>query len=179
MGKRITMVYTRKGESRHRNTALVLISVVFLLGGILGYIAQDKVLASTYVHLFLNKVGEKTIHPAFGQEIWNIFRWPGALLILRAFSLGGILIPIVVFLRGFLLSFGISAFATESLRTAVLLFGPTCVLTLPVLFILSTEILLRRIGEQRELKPAVVLACLLALCLCVVIDLAVVPLLLV
>lgn len=58
---------------------------------------------------------------------------------------------------------------------AVLLFGPTCVLTLPVLFLVSTEVLLRKAGEQTEGKLALVLACLMALCLCILLDVAVIP----
>ena len=175
MGKGIAMMYTGKGESRHRNIVLVLLSAAFLLGGILGYLAQDNLPASSYIQLFLREAEPGLI---LWQELWSVFRWPVGLLILGLFPLVGITIPAVMCLRGFLLSYNISAFVQEGLTAAVLLFGPTCVFTLPVLFLLGTDILLRKAGERPEGKPAVVLACLLSLFLCIVIDLTVVPMLL-
>lgn len=59
-----------------------------------------------------------------------------------------------------------------------MLFGPVCLLTLPVLFLLAEGILLKKAGEPTERKPAVVLACLLSLALCAVLELTVIPILL-
>ncbi len=175
MGKRIAMVYTRKGESRYRTKVLFLISAVFLFGGILGYVVQDRFPATMYIHQFLEEAEKGTIAPSIWQESWRVLRWPVGLLIFWLSPLAGILIPALVFLRGFLLSVGIAAFSAVSLPTAILLFGPTSILTLPVLFILSIESLLQKAGEESNLKPSVWLACLLALCLCMVIDLTAVP----
>ena len=178
MGKQVTKVHNTKGESRHRSTALVLVSVAFLLGGLLGYLIQEKLPGSPYVHVFLKEARDHMIQPNLWQEIWRVFRWPVGLLVLRSLPFTGLSVPIWILIRGFMLSYSISAFTLEEVRFAVLLFGPSCILTLPVLFLMSTEILLRKVGEPTERKPAVILACLLSLILCMVIDLAVVPMLL-
>ena len=172
MKKRISMIYTAKGDATHRNKALFMVSLAFLLGGILGFLVYSKLPSSQYITLFLT---EDTVNPTISKELWGVFRWPLGLLILRIFPLAGLTIPAFMTLRGFLLSYNISAFTEGSMKVAVLLFGPTCVFTLPVVFLLSTEILLRKAGGQSERKAAVILACFLALCLCVVIDLTVVP----
>ncbi|MBR5534067.1 MAG: hypothetical protein IKU62_04405 [Ruminiclostridium sp.] len=174
MGKRVTVAARPKGEGRHQNTVLILISAAFLAGGILGYLAQENLPASSYVQMFLSETGS----PDLWRELWSVVRWPTGFLILGKLPLVGLSIPMAMSLRGFLLSYSIAAFAEGNLNSAVLLFGPTCVLTLPVLFLLSTEILLRKAGEQAQGKPAVILACVLSLCLCMVIDLTVVPMLL-
>lgn len=172
MRKRISMIYTGKGKGTHRNKALAMVSLAFLLGGFLGIMVYSKLPSSQYITLFLS---EEIVNSTISKELWGVFRWPLGLLILRIFPLAGLTIPAFMTLRGFLLSYSISAFTEESMKAAVLLFGSTCVFTLPVVFLLSTEILLRKAGEQSEPKPAVILACFLALCLCVVIDLTVVP----
>lgn len=166
------MIYTGKGKGTHRNKALAMVSLAFLLGGFLGIMVYSKLPSSQYITLFLS---EEIVNSTISKELWGVFRWPLGLLILRIFPLAGLTIPAFMTLRGFLLSYSISAFTEESMKAAVLLFGSTCVFTLPVVFLLSTEILLRKAGEQSEPKPAVILACFLALCLCVVIDLTVVP----
>ena len=174
MRKRIALIYTGRGECRHRNTALFLVSAAFLIGGVLGCMTYEKYPGTSVVQLFLSQSVYST---TILQELWTVFRWPAGLLILQLFPLVGLSVPIAMSLRGFLLSYSISAFTNESILSAVLLFGPRSVLTLPILFLLSTEILLRKAGEQAEYNPAVILACLLSLILSIVIDLTVVPML--
>lgn len=169
------MIYTRKGEGRHTNTALLLISAAFLVGGLLGHWAAGKLPAEVYVRSFLDAVQGGTLETSVRRELWMVLRWPLGILVLQFLPMAGITIPAFLGLRGFLLSYSISAFVQEGIGTAVLLFGPTCILTLPVLFLLSTGVLLRKAGEVPERRPAVVLACLLALCLCILLDLTVIP----
>lgn len=175
MRKRIAMIYTEKGECKHRNEALILVSASFLLGGLLGYLACEKTLPSPYVQTFLR---ESLYNTSVQQELWSTLRWPFGLLILQLFPLAGLSIPTAMLLRGFFLSYSISAYTEVSITSAVLLFGPNCILTLPILFILSTELLLRKAGASSECKPVVTLACLLSLCLYIVFDLTLVPMLL-
>ncbi len=175
MKKRISRVRTGKGETQHRSAALALISAAFLLGGVLGFLVQKEFSASSYIQLFLQ---DSISGPSVGQELWWVFRWPVGLILLQLLPLAGFTIPAAICLRGFLLSYSISAFVQVQIKTAILLFGPTCAFTLPVLFLLSTAILLRKAGERYEQKPVALLACLLSLLLCIMIDLTVVPMLL-
>ena len=175
MGKGIAVMYSRKGESSHRTAALLLISVAFLLGGLLGYWAEGKLPAGIYITSFLEAARVGNLIPSLWQEIWMVFRWPAGILLLRFLPLTGISVPLLLCLRGFLLSYSISAFVQENVWNALLLFGPTRVLTLPVLFLISSDVLLRKAGEQTGEKPALILACFLALFLCILLEAAVIP----
>lgn len=176
MGKGVAVIYGRtKGESRHHNTALLLISAAFLAGGILGWMTEGKLPSSQYVQGFLEYIKQNSFTDGTWRECWSVFRWPILVILFSRLPMAGLAIPGLLCLRGFLLSYSIAAFMEEGVLHTLLLFGPTCVLTLPVLFLLSTEILLRKAGESVGMKPAV---CLLALCLCIVIDLTVTPMLL-
>lgn len=178
MRKHVTFIHRRKGESRNQHAALLLVSAAFLLGGFLGSAAAGKLSTALYIQSFLEAAKEGMLTASFWREVWSVFRWPLAVLFLRFLPLSGFSIPIVICLRGFILSYSIAAFAEAGFWQAVLLFGPTCVLTLPVLFILGTNSLLQKAGQKTEYKPAVILACLLSLCLCVVLNQTVIPVLL-
>jgi len=176
MGKNAAVFHSRrKGEGKAGSTALLMISCGFLLGGILGWLLESNLSSGAYVRGFLDAMKDGAITPEIPRVLWSICRWPLLVMVAGIFPMAGLGIPAVLCLRGFLLSYSISAFLEVSAKDAVVLFGPVCLLTLPVLFLMAEDILLRKAGEPTERKPAVVLACLLALVLCAVLELTVVP----
>lgn len=168
-------------SAKNRDMALLLVSVGFLLGGIFGGLAEGKLPAETYIQEFLQAAAQETIQPDLWRELWVVFRWPGAVVILSLLPWVGLTIPLLFFLRGFLLSYGIVSLTAGSglsgILYAGLLFGPVCLLTVPVLFVLGTEGLLRKAEEPRDPRQTVlrVVLCLLALGLCVILDQVLVP----
>ena len=171
----------RAQETKNRDVALLLVSVGFLLGGIFGGLAAGKLPAETYIQQFLQTAAQETMKPSLWRELWVVFRWPGAVIVLSLLPLVGLTIPLLFFLRAFLLSYGIVSLTVgtglSGILCAGLLFGPTCLLTVPVLFVLGTEGLLRKAEETGSRRQTVFRAalCLLALCLCVFLDQVLVP----
>lgn len=179
MGKNTAVLHSKKkGENRSSNAALALISAAFLLGGILGWLVEGNISSEDYVRGFLDAMKDRVITPEIHRELWGIGRWPLLVMVAGILPLSGLGIPAVLCLRGFLLSYSISAFWDAGAKEAAILFGPVCLLTLPVLFLMAEGFLLKRAGEPTERKPAVVMACLLSLVLCAVLELTVVPILL-
>ncbi|MBS5249915.1 MAG: hypothetical protein ACLUHN_03855 [Evtepia gabavorous] len=122
-----------------------------------------------------------SIAPSLWREVWIVFRWPVAVILLSQLPLAGVTIPVVFFLRGFFLSYGIVALmegmGLSGVLCAGVVFGPTCLLAVPVLFVLGTTGLLRKAESQPKGIPFFrrMVASLLVLALCVFLDQAVVP----
>lgn len=172
---------TKPEGQKQRDAVLLMISVGFLCGAVLGGLAEGKLPSGTYILDFLQANAREVVMPALWRELWVIFRWPAAVIGLSFLPFVGLTMPVLFFLRGFLLSYGIIAFATGSgvqgMLWAGLLFGPTCVLTIPVMFVLGTECLLKKTGSEKAAKafPLRLLICVPVLALCVFLNRAVVP----
>ncbi|WP_418771876.1 hypothetical protein [Neglectibacter timonensis] len=113
------------------------------------------------------------------RELWLVFRWPIAVVVLAMLPLAGVTLPILFFLRGLFLSYGLVALigstsGAEILCTMVIL-GPTCLLTIPILFVLGTAGLLRSTESSPSSRIRRALCCVSGLVLCVFLDQAVVP----
>lgn len=76
-----------------------------------------------------------SIAPSLWREVWIVFRWPVAVILLSQLPLAGVTIPVVFFLRGFFLSYGIVALmegmGLSGVLCAGVVFGPTCLLAVP------------------------------------------------
>lgn len=70
-----------------------------------------------------------SIAPSLWREVWIVFRWPVAVILLSQLPLAGVTIPVVFFLRGFFLSYGIVALmegmGLSGVLCAGVVFGPT------------------------------------------------------
>ena len=179
--KRGDLSKAKPEEQKQRDTVLLMISVGFLCGAILGGLVEGKVSADPYILRFLQEHAQETLVPVLWRELWVTFRWPSAVIILSLLPFVGLTIPALFFLRGFLLSYGIVSLAAGSgfqgMLWAGLLFGPTCILTIPVMFILGTECLMKKAGSDKGGKkfPLRPLLCVPALVLCVFLNQTVVP----
>ncbi|MDO4516807.1 MAG: hypothetical protein Q4C76_06710 [Bacillota bacterium] len=179
--KKRDLAKTKPEEQKQRDAILLMISVGFLCGAVLGGLAEGKLSAEPYVLEFLQAQAREAVTPALWRELWVIFRWPAAVIALSFLPLVGLTMTALFFLRGFLLSYGIIAFAAGSgaqgMLWAGLLFGPTCILTIPVMFVLGTACLLKKTGSDKAAKafPLRLLLCVPALALCVFLNNTVVP----
>lgn len=173
----------RRGNGKandHRSAALLLLSVSFLLGGVLGCLAEEALPADAYIQGFFRAAAQGTVQPALWRELWVVCRWPALALAAGALPLVGVTMPALFLIRGFFLSYGISALVTMGGAVGGLcsgvLFGPACVLTVPVLFVLGMEGLMRKVSDERP-KGAFwrVAVSLPVLGVCVLLDQHVVP----
>ena len=112
---------THKVTSRKKTdidpSALLLLSVCFAVGAIIGCIAVSAVSNNGYVALsgyiqdFVKSIqGDNLYLPNLFSVIWSVLRWPLFAWLLSYFALGVIGIPILFMVRGFLLAFCISSF---------------------------------------------------------------------
>lgn len=130
--------------------ALLVLTVSFLLGGLVGCALAASVggagseSLSAYIRNYMaaSEAG-LTNPPELLPLIWEVSRWPLLTLILGFTALGVVGIPVLFALRGFLFSFAFSAFVrmfgTTGEILAVLIFGFTGLLEIPVLFVLGVQ----------------------------------------
>lgn len=139
-------------KKKVRDTVLLFLSVGFLLGGVLGCVLAGKFSPDQYLLRFVQDAAKETMHPSIGRVCWLVFRWPAALLLFRCLPFAGVSIPVLFFLRGCSLSYSIAALASipSGLLYAGVLFSPSCLLAVPALFLLGSEILLRKADPEGE-----------------------------
>ena len=159
---------------------MLLLSACFLTGGVLGCLAENLWLTGAPAADFLADVAVGGVTaPALWREVWGLLRWPAFALAAASLPLVGLTMPVLFCLRGFFLSCGISAFMTVGGRTeelaGALLYGPTCLLALPVFFIAGVKGLRSGTKEIHIREAAFSIS---AICLCVMLDCQVTPILL-
>lgn len=172
---------TKEREEKQRDTVLLLLSVGFLAGGILGYLIEGNLSGPTGLASFFQQAAQGAIVPSVWREVWAVFRWPLGVMVLSLLPLAGLTVPILFFLRGLFLSYGIVALMEGTGASGVLcagiVFGPTCLLAVPALFLLGTAGLLQKAAEEPK-KGAFfrrTVICLLMFACCVFLNQSVVP----
>ena len=162
------------------NLKLLLLSLCFLAGGVLGCLAAGHWPVSRTAGDFLSEVMKDTVAgPALSRELWVLLRWPVLALAAASLPLTGLTMPALFFLRGFFLSCGISAFETLSSGagrlSGIVIYGPSCFLALPVFFLLGVDGLRTEDKWKAVRRTAFSIS---ALFLCGILDCRVAPVLL-
>lgn len=146
-----------KGRARRNNTATrrvgdetlgLILCLIFFAGGIFGgtfsaAALEESGTAALYNSMsgYIGQIAESVYAPfGFWQVLWDTIR-VHLLVIFLGFSLLGVLcLPIVAAVRGFSLSFSITAFirafGAGQWSLAAVLFGTRAIITIPVLFVL-------------------------------------------
>lgn len=131
------------------NAFLVAFFIYFLIGVGFGFLwarlgYQNSDLGS-YLSEYFRLAACGGLRFTFSSVIWDIFKWPFAILLFGCTLLGSVIIPLLVFLRGFLLSYAsaclIIFFGYDGFAVALTLFFITVVLELPVFFVFADEFL--------------------------------------
>lgn len=170
----------KAATGRQQNGILLLLAAGFLSGGLLGGFVAGNLSFEPYITQFLQDSAQISEGAALWRELWVSLRWPVAVWLLGSLPWAGLTVPTVFFLRGTLLSCGIGAVAAgrglAGILWAGLLFGPTCGLTVPVMFVLGTDRLLRKAAPAAGTGSALRLSlCAVALAVSVVLNWKVVP----
>ena len=158
---------------------LLLLSAAFLFGGNYGVPLRGKT-PCIPIHSFFLESRNPGDHPTA-----IVARTLACLSVAHCRRCAGYVTPSgshtahSVFLRGLFLSYGLVALigstsGAEILCTMVIL-GPTCLLTIPILFVLGTAGLLRSTESSPSSRIRRALCCVSGLVLCVFLDQAVVP----
>ena len=160
----------------------MILSVGFLVGGVLGCLLEGKLSTEHYIGQFFQQAAQMSIAPSLWREVWIVFRWPVAVILLSQLPLAGVTIPVVFFsprLFPLLWHCGFDGGNGGSLVFCVLVWclgQPVCWLCR---YYLCWEPLglLRKAEESAEGHSVFrrMVASLLVLALCVFLDQAVVP----
>ena len=169
----------QEANNQQRDTVLLLLSAAFLFGAIMGCLLEGKLPASPYIASFWSHATQGTILPPLWRELWLVFRWPIAVVVLAMLPLAGVTLPILFFLRGLFLSYGLVALIGSTSGAEILctmeIQGHTCLLTITILFVLGTSGILRRTASSPSSRSRRAQCSVSGLVLCVFLDQAVVP----
>lgn len=182
----------RTGRSPDSLVRLGILSGVFLVGAFGGLFfallgGSHQALAESLLIYFQGLAqsgsGDISVLPA----VWDVFRWPALSFVLGYTALGIAGIPVLLCMRGFLLTYSSAAFmqmfGAEGLSASVIFFGVAGLLTVPVMFAVSTysfrAALLRRFGGdepgQTWIGMGALAPCTGLLILAVVLQCCVIP----
>lgn len=184
------------------NISLIILSAAFFLGGLAGCVLAAQVNGSGSETLIdflenyfssINSGSEQKLEPIL--IFWDVFRWPIYIFVLSITPLGLIGIPILFFLRGFLLSFAIASFyfaiGYPGITVALVVFCLSGMISIPVCFVLgvhgfliSGQVTVRLFGDGRRQKIFRKInyiqyaVCVLSLCVCSFLEYYLIPALL-
>lgn len=167
---------TRTGQGPRPNRVLALLSTAFFLGGLLGCALGGWSSTEGMVGAFLVSAQAQVLQPTLWRTLLVVFRWPGAVLLLGCLPRAALTVPVLVFWRGVALSCGVASLVLGQAPVwcVGLLFGPSCLLALPVLFILAEGVLCQSNRQSPGLAVRVLVS-VPVLTLCVVLEQAAVP----
>lgn len=130
--------------------ALIIIAIVFFVGGLAGCIlarqtgGEGENALNSYLDGFINVAmsGEMST-PSFISLLWKAIRWPALVVFCGFTPIGLIGVPALFLIRAFLLSFSISSFfrvlGAKGLLFAFSIFGISGLIYVPILFVLGIQ----------------------------------------
>lgn len=180
-------------------SALVVTAAAFFLGGVAGCLLAASVggggsesLASYIEGFWAVARADSMTPPDLLPLVWEILRWPLFTVVFSFTALGLVGIPVLFFIRGFLLSFAIASFSRifggAGGLMAVVVFGVSGLFSVPALFALGVHgfaaarsLAGRAMGEGKRSSPfgrAYFLRCGVcagAFCVCILLEYLAVP----
>lgn len=142
-GKRIGSASTWDGLTR-----LAILAVCFALGALGGFFfsaanGQREELLDYLVRYFQLAGQGEGFEPSLLSSAWDLIRWPLAAVLLGLTALGTVGIPLLLAIRGFMLSFAAATFARlfglPGVAASLASFGLTVLVAVPVLFMVSQD----------------------------------------
>ncbi len=183
-----------------RAAALILLSVLFLVGSVAGCVTAGLICDPSgalldYVRGCLELLAHDGVTPCFVSVLWETVRFPALAVLLGFTALGIAGLPVLFGVRGFLLCYAVSVFyrilGPTGLALGFILFGFSALIWMPVLFHLGVQGLFgayglfrRAMGDARyplRYNGAFWICCgvcAVALCFCAMLEYLVVPILL-
>lgn len=128
--------------------SLTILCASFFLGALSGFLfsllSGESGGLSDYLRPYFQAAGQSGgVAPSLWSVIWEQVRWPLLAVILSYSVLGTVGIPLLLAVRGFLLSFAVASFGRlfglPGLAAALAAFGLTALLSVPVLFAVSHD----------------------------------------
>lgn len=128
---------------------LTVLLLSFLLGALGGFFLAISGDFSNelrgYLMDYFQFTAQGSVEVSFVSVVWDCIRWPLAVLAFSFTALGAVAIPLLIFTRGFLLSYAAASICAilgrDGSVAALVLFWSTVLLVLPALFVISCECL--------------------------------------
>ncbi len=129
-------------------TQLVILCVCFAAGVVGGFLfscwGRDDAELLEYLSHYFQALGKgEGAEPSLWLSVWDLSRWPLAAFFLGSTALGVVGVPLVLGIRGFLLSFAaatfIRMFGLSGLAASLAAFGVSALVAVPVLFVTAAD----------------------------------------
>lgn len=160
---------SRKVRGRFRSapawnglTRLVFLSICFGLGALGGFFFSgstgENPALLDYLNRYFQMVGQGNgANPSLWSSIWDLVRWPLAAFLLGSTALGIVGVPVLLGIRGFLLSFAaatfVRLFGLSGMMVSLAAFGVTALVAVPVLFAVSADAFRQSQGRLSGERP--------------------------
>lgn len=126
---------------------LIVLLVCFFTGALGGFLLAAVGGPSAELRSYLSEYFDLAAHGRLNisllSVLWDFFRWPLAAAAFSFTPLGVGVIPALLLVRGFLLSYAAASFGvllgTEGAAAAAAVFGVTALLAVPALFVIGCE----------------------------------------
>lgn len=137
-------------------TQLAILGVCFLAGGLSGFffssLGGDSPELMDYLSRYFQSAGQGSgVEPSLWFSIWELTRWPLAAFLLGSTALGALGLPVLLGVRGFLLSFATATlarlFGLPGVAASLAVFGVTALVAVPVLFVISLDAFRQSLGR--------------------------------
>lgn len=145
-------------------TQLAILGVCFLAGGLGGFffsgLGGDSPELMDYLGRYFQLAGQGSgVEPSLWSSVWELSRWPLAAFLLGSTALGALGLPVLLGVRGFLLSFAAATlarlFGLPGVAASLAVFGVTALVVVPVLFVISLDAFRQSLGRlSGERSPA-------------------------
>lgn len=136
-------------------TQLAILGVCFLAGGLSGFffsgLGGDNPELMDYLRCYFQSAGQGNVEPSLWSSVWDLTRWPLLAFLLGSTALGTLGLPILLGVRGFLLSFSaatlVRLFGLPGMAASLAVFGVTVLVAVPVLFVVSLDAFRQSLGR--------------------------------
>ena len=156
-GKRIRLAPAWDGLAQ-----LAVLGVCFGLGALGGFFfsswSGDSPELSEYLLRYFQMAGQGSgIEPPLWSAVWDLVRWPLAALLLGSTALGAVGVPILMSVRGFLLSYAAAVlgrlFGLPGMAASLAAFGVTAFVAVPVLFVAAFDAFRQSLNRLSGERP--------------------------
>lgn len=129
-------------------TQLAVLSACFSAGAVGGFLfsvagGESPELTDYLQQYFLSVSQGYGIEPSLGATVWDLVRWPLAVFFLGLIPAGTVCVPLVMGVRGFLLTYAATTLARlfhmPGMAAALAAFGITILVAVPVLFVVAAD----------------------------------------
>lgn len=143
-------------------TQLIVLGLCFAAGTLGGFFFScwggSNPELSDYLRQYFQMIGrEEAVVPPLWSSIWDLTRWLFGAFLLGSTALGAVGIPLLMGVRGFLLSYSAATFARlfglPGMAVSVASFGLAALVAVPVLFVVASDAFRQSLGRLSGERP--------------------------